>query len=254
MGRFEGQTVMVTGGARGMGESHVRGFAAEGASVLIADVLDDEGRALAAELGDRTLFQHLDVTSEDQWTAAVAAAEEAFGPVSVLVNNAGIMVPGTIEETDLVTWQRVLDVNLTGQFLGIRAVIPSMRAAGGGSIVNVSSVVGLTGAASLGSYVASKWGGRGLTKTAALELGRDNIRVNSVHPGFIRTPMTDPKRSEGTPEGVSAENPTAAFAIPRKAEPEEVTRQVLFIASAEAGFSTGSEFVIDGGLLLGPAL
>ncbi|UMG94408.1 SDR family NAD(P)-dependent oxidoreductase [Nocardioides sp. TF02-7] len=261
MRRFEGRTVIVTGGARGMGASHVRGFADEGASLVVADVLEDEGRRLADEIGERALYQHLDVTEEDQWAATVENAERAFGPVSVLVNNAGVLAPGVIEHTPPDTWRRVLDVNLTGQFLGIRAVVPSMRRAEGGSIVNVSSVTGLKGVAGIGAYVASKWGLRGLTRTAALELSRDGIRVNSVHPGSVRTPMTEPDRSESSLLADDDSNPVTRLdisrmveqlAIPRKAEPEEITRQVLFLASDEASFSTGAEFVADGGDLLGP--
>lgn len=254
MNRFDNKTVIVTGGSRGMGASHVRGFVAEGASVVVADVLDDEGNALAEELGDHAHFRHLDVTNESQWAEAVAEAERVFGPVSVLVNNAGVLIPGTIEGTPLDTWQRVISINLTGQFLGIQAVIPSMRRAGGGSIVNISSVVGLKGAAGIGAYVASKWGSRGLTKTAALELARDNIRVNSVHPGFVQTSMTTTKRTDGSPLLDDFSSSLAGLAIPRMAEPDEITRQVLFVASAEASFSTGSEFIADGGDLLGPAM
>jgi 3alpha(or 20beta)-hydroxysteroid dehydrogenase len=254
MNRFDNQTVIVTGGSRGMGASHVRGFITEGASVVIADVLDDEGKTLADELGDRALFQHLDVTDESQWVETVAEAERVFGPVSVLVNNAGVLIPGTIEDTPLGSWQRVIDINLTGQFLGIKAVIPSMRRAGGGSIVNVSSVVGLKGVPGIGAYVAGKWASRGLTKTAALELARDNIRVNSIHPGFVQTSMTDTKRTDGAPLLDDFSRSLAGLAIPRMAQPDEITRQVLFVASAEASFSTGSEFIADGGDLLGPAM
>jgi 3alpha(or 20beta)-hydroxysteroid dehydrogenase len=254
MNRFDNQTVIVTGGSRGMGASHVRGFIAEGASVVIADVLDDEGKTLADELGEGARFQHLDVTNESQWAETVAEAERVFGPVSVLVNNAGVLIPGTIEDTPLGTWQRVIGINLTGQFLGIKAVIPSMREAGGGSIVNVSSVVGLKGVPGIGAYVASKWASRGLTKTAALELARDNIRVNSIHPGFVQTPMTDTKRTDGARLLDDFSSSLAVLAIPRMAQPDEITRQVLFVASAEASFSTGSEFIADGGDLLGPAM
>jgi 3alpha(or 20beta)-hydroxysteroid dehydrogenase len=246
MTRFADQTVLISGGARGMGASHARGFAAEGANVVIGDVLEDEGGDLAARLGAQASFVQLDVTSEDDWGAAVDAAEHAFGPVSVLVNNAGIMDFGLIEETEPAAWRRLIDVNLTGEFLGIRAVTPSMRRAGGGAIVNVSSVGGFAAGAGLGAYVASKWAIRGLTRTAALELGRDDIRVNSVHPGLVRTPMA-------STDGV-ADLPVQANAIPRLAEPEEITALVLFIASRDAAFSTGSEFTADGGRLAGDAL
>jgi len=248
MKRFDNQTVIVTGGARGMGASHARGFVAEGGNVVIADVLEQEGRTLADELGAHALFSRLDVTSDRDWAATVAAAEDAFGPVSVLVNNAGIVRFGPIAETEPATWRQVIDINLTGSYLGIRAVLPSMRKAGGGAIVNISSGAGFTATFGLAAYVASKWGVRGLTKTAALELGRDNIRVNSIHPGPIRTPMT---AGPDAAAAVAAE--AKRLAIARVAEPEEITRLVLFVASDEAGFSTGSEFVADGGVLLGPA-
>jgi 3alpha(or 20beta)-hydroxysteroid dehydrogenase len=182
MKRFDNRTVIITGGARGMGASHARGFVAEGANVVIADVLEQEGRMLAEELGDHAIFSRLDVTSEEDWAATVAAAEKAFGPVSVLINNAGIVRFAPIEKTELAIWHQVLEINLTGSYLGIRAVVSSMRKAGGGAIVNISSAGGMMAYPNNAAYVASKWGARGLTKTAALELGRDNIRVNSVHP------------------------------------------------------------------------
>jgi len=253
MKRFENQTVIITGGARGMGASHARGFVAEGANVVIADILEQEGRTLAKELGNHAIFARLDVTSDVDWTATVAAAEDAFGPVTVLINNAGIARFGVIEETDPAVWRQVLEINLTGSYLGIRAVASSMRKAGGGAIVNISSGAGFTATSGLGAYVASKWGVRGLTKTAALELGHDNIRVNSVHPGAVRTPILTAQAPDAGPTAATmAGAGVETSAIPRIAEPEEITRLVLFVASEEASFSTGSEFIADGGLLLGP--
>jgi 3alpha(or 20beta)-hydroxysteroid dehydrogenase len=252
MKRFDNRTVIVTGGARGMGASHARGFIVEGANIVIADILEKEGRTLADELGNRAIFSRLDVTSERGWAATVAAAENAFGPVSVLVNNAGIVRFGTIEETEPAAWHQVIDINLTGMYLGIRAVVSSMRKVGGGAIVNISSGAGFTATFGLAAYVASKWGVRGLTKTAALELGRDNIRVNSIHPGAIRTPiLADHAPDAAAMAATMAGAGVGLSAIPRIAEPEEITQMVLFVASDEASFSTGSEFIADGGLLLG---
>src|SRR5258707_864938 len=237
MNRFVNRTVICTGGARGLGASHGRGFVGEGANVVSADVLEQEGRMLADALGDHAIFSPLDVTSERDWAATVAAAEDAFGPVSVLVNNAGIVRFGLIAETEPAAWRQVLDINLTGSYLGIRAVVPSIRKAGGGAIVNISSGAGMTGSFGVGAYVASKWAVRGLTKTAALELARDNIRVNSIHPGNVLTPMLG-----GSDAAAVGAGHVKNLAIPRIAEPEEITRVVLFIASDEASFSTGSEF------------
>ena len=186
-------------------------------------------------------------TSEADWAATVTAAENAFGPVSVLVNNAGIVHFARIADTEPADWSRVIDINLTGTYLGIRALASSMRKAGGGAIVNISSGAGMSGAFGLGAYVASKWGVRGLTKTAALELARDKIRVNSIHPGATRTTMA----AQPDVEAVMAAS-VRGLAIPRIAEPDELTRLVLFVASDEASFSTGSEFIADGGALLGP--
>ncbi|KAB2970831.1 SDR family oxidoreductase [Streptomyces sp. SS1-1] len=236
MERMTGQVAIVTGGARGIGAAVARLFTAEGAAVLIADVLDAEGAALATELGDRARYAHLDVSEGDGWTAAVSQAERDLGPLSVLVNNAGIVEFATIEEQSVQSFRRVIDVNLQGPWLGIRAVTPALRRAGGGVIVNMSSSAGLMGYAGVGSYVAGKWGLRGLTKTAALELGADGIRVCSVHPGAVRTAMT-----AGIDDSFVSDQPIARFG-----EPEEVARMVLFIV-ADATYSTGSEFVLDGG-------
>ena len=247
MKRFANRTVIVTGGACGLGASHARGFVAEGANVVIADVLEQEGQTLADELGGHAIFSHLDVTSERDWAATVAAAENAFGPVSVLVNNAGIVRFGAIAETEPAAWRQVIEINLTGTYLGIRAIVPSMRKAGAGAIVNTSAGAGMTATFGVGAYATSKWGVRGLTKTAALELARDNIRVNSIHPGNVRTPMVG-----GSAAAAAGAGAVRDLAIPRIAEPEEITQLVLFVASDAASFSTGSEFIADGGQLLGP--
>ena len=240
MKSLDGKVALVTGGARGIGAAVVRAFAAEGASVVITDVLDDEGRALQEEIGATARFYAKDVTDEADWAAAVTGAEREFGPVSLLVNNAGILEFGSIEETDPRAFRRVIDVNLFGPWLGMRAVVPSIRHAGGGVILNVSSTAGLMGYAALGAYVASKWGLRGLTKAAALDLAADHIRVCSIHPGPISTPMT-----AGMDDSVTADQPIARYGTP-----EEVARMAVFLA-AEATYSTGSEFVVDGGATTG---
>ncbi len=243
MGKMDGKVAIVTGGSRGMGAAHVEMLAAEGARVVATDVLGDEGRALADRLGDDVMHLDLDVTDSAAWEQTIAATEDAFGPVDLLVNNAGIIVYGTIEDLDPSDFQRALDVNLVGPFLGMHHVIPSMKRAGGGVIINVSSTAGMVGYGQIGAYVASKWGLRGLTKAAALELGQLGIRVVSVHPGPIATPMT---------EGMGDES-TIGQPIARYGTTEEVAKMVLFLA-ADATFSTGSEFVIDGGAILGTAI
>lgn len=243
MVRFDGTVALISGGARGMGASHARGLVAEGARVVVGDVLDAEGGALAAELGAAAHYVHLDVTRDDDWTAAVEAAEREYGPVDLLVNNAGIVAYGTVADMAPDDFRRVIDINLTGTFLGMHHAVPSLRRAGGGVIINISSTAGFMGYATLAAYTASKWAVRGMTKTAAAELGRDNIRVMSIHPGPIRTAMT----------ADIADELTAAQPIPRKGEPEEVTKLLLFLA-ADATYSTGSEWIIDGGSLLGPVI
>ncbi len=239
-GRVSGRTVLITGGARGMGEAHARLLVAEGARVVVGDILEEEGRALAKELGpDAALFQPLDVTSEAAWQQAVSAAEEAFGPVSGLVNNAGIVHVGPIAELSEADYRKVVDVNQVGVFLGMKSVLPSMRRAGGGSIVNISSVGGIIAFSGIVGYTAAKWAVRGMTKTAAQEFGRYGIRVNSVHPGMVATPMT--ADAPGT-EGAVAHLP-----IPRQARPEELATMVLFLLSDESSYCTGGEFTVDGG-------
>jgi len=254
MGRFEGKTVLVTGGAGGQGASHVRAYHREGANVVVAGISKNESLRLVDELGDRAVFAKIDVADENDWTTAVAATERHFGPISILVNNAGIQNPAaTIENTDLTDWDRVIRINLTGQFLGIKTVAPSMRRGGGGVVVNIASTMAHTGTAFYAPYVASKWALRGLTRTAALELGRDNIRVNSIHPGVVSTPLiTEPTVPGQQPIGdfYSAD----PYAVQRLAAPEDITHALLYLTSPEAAFATGTELVVDGGLLLGPAL
>ncbi len=239
----DGLRIVVTGGARGIGAATARLLAAGGARVLIADVQDEEGKQLAAELGPTARYHSLDVTRSEDWQAAVADAESAFGSVNALFNNAGILSFGGVHECSPNEFRRVVDVNLIGAFLGIQAVVPALRRAGEGVIVNTSSTAGLQGYAGLAAYVSSKWGMRGLTKAAALDLAQYNIRVVSLHPGPIRTPMTEDLSDE-----VAAAQPIARFG-----EADEVARMVRFLVT-EATYSTGSEFVIDGGAVVGQVL
>jgi len=252
MGRLDGKVAIVTGGARGQGEAESRLFASEGAKVVVADVLDEEGRQVAKDIGDAAVFVHLDVSREDQWDGVLQAAAQ-LGPLGVLVNNAAIIRPSAIADTSLDEYMSVINVNQVGCFLGIRSAIEPMKAAGGGSIVNISSIDGIGSKNGLVSYTASKFAIRGMTKTAALELGRFGIRVNSIHPGGINTVM-------GNPTGVDEELLNAVYtmqALPRVGRPEEIAYMALFLASDEASYCTGAEFVVDGGWTIGdlePAL
>jgi 3alpha(or 20beta)-hydroxysteroid dehydrogenase len=238
MGRVDGKVALISGGARGMGAAHARVLVEEGAKVVIGDILDEQGKALADELGEAARYCHLDVTQPDDWQAAVATALNDFGALNVLVNNAGIVALGQLGKFDLAKWQKVIDVNLTGTFLGIQAAVEPMKAAGGGSIINVSSIEGLRGAVMVHPYVASKWAVRGLSKSAALELAPHKIRVNSIHPGFIRTPMT-----KHLPDDM------VTVPLGRPGDSNEVATFVLFLASDESSYATGAEFVMDGGLV-----
>lgn len=229
MGRVSGKVALISGGARGMGASHARLLVQEGAKVLIGDLLDDEGEALAAELGpDNARYMHLDVTVKEDWDAAVAAALEAFGRLDVLVNNAGIVTMAPIDEYSLEDWHRIVDINLHGTFYGMKAAIPALEESGAGSIINISSTGRLRGVAAIPGYTTTKWAVRGLTKSAALDLGRYNIRVNSVHPGNITTPMT---------EGLGIDQ--SHVALGRMGESSELSNLVLLLASDESSFSTG---------------
>lgn len=242
-GRLAGKVALVTGAARGQGAAEAARFVAEGASVLLTDVLDEDGTALAAELGERAAYRHLDVTSEDEWEGAVAEAQERFGPITVLVNNAGILDFAPIPKVDVGRFRAVLDVNLIGTLLGMKHVAPSMREAGGGSMINISSNAGIVGLPSAAAYVSSKWAVRGLSKTAAIDLGPWGIRVNSVHPGGINTPMTN---FGGGESGWARKLP-----LGRMGEADEVANVVTFLASEEASYVTGAEWSVDGGATSG---
>lgn len=248
-GRLEGKVALVTGAARGQGAAEARRFVAEGARVVLTDVLDDEGRALAAELGERALYRRLDVTDETEWQVAVGATVDRFGRLDVLVNNAGIGVVSPLDTIDLDLHRRLVDVNLHGVFLGMRAVKAAMQRGGRGSIVNVSSIDGLVGVANMTSYSASKFAVTGMTRSAALELGPHGIRVNSIHPGVIDSPMV-----REAPAAVQERlaRLLERQAIPRMGTPEEVAALALFLASDEASYVTGAQFVIDGGHIAGP--
>jgi len=243
-GRLEGKVALITGAARGQGAAAARRFVAEGARVMIADVLAEEGKALAGELGDAAWYQPLDVADEQAWADAVTALEKVFGGLDVLVNNAGILFFSPLETTELKDYERVIRINQVGTFLGMRAAVPLMRRAGGGSIVNISSVEGLAGMPLLTAYAASKFAIRGMTKVAAMELGPAGIRVNSVHPGGINTQMVS------TALGGIAVDPDAVgqfVTLGRVGQPEEVANVVLFLASDESSYCTGGEFAVDGG-------
>ncbi len=246
-GRLAGKVAIVTGGARGMGAATSRLFAAHGAKVAIADMLEEAGAALVAEIGEPARFYRHDVTSETDWQALVEAVERDIGPIDILVNNAGVLLFRTLLETTLSEYEKVLQVNLVGEFLGIKAVGPGMIARGKGAIVNISSVDGMKGANGLAAYASSKWGVRGLTKVAALELGHRGVRVNSVHPGGIDTSMTNH-------DGRSREAVSERFGhipLQRVGAPEEVAQATLFLASDEASYLSGAEIAVDGGMLTG---
>jgi len=245
-GRLEGKVALISGASKGQGEAEARLFLAEGAAVVLGDVLDTEGEAVAASLGDRARYVHLDVTNEDDWKQAVRTAGDTFGGLDVLINNAGIIRIGMMADVSLDEYMSVINVNQIGCWLGMKSASAIMRS--GGSIINISSMNGVIPGAGIMSYVASKFAIRGMTKAAALELGPKGIRVNSIHPGAILTDM-----ARAGLAGIPG-NPLAKLPIPRIGEPEEVARLALFLASDESSYSTGSEFVIDGGWLITPAL
>ena len=244
--RLQDKVALISGGARGLGAAEARLFVREGATVAIADVLADEGRKVEteiAEAGGEAIFINLDVTSEDNWNRAVQTVVDSFGKLDVLVNNAGIVARGNVEDTTSEDWDRVIDVNAKGVFLGTKAAIPAMRKAGGGSIINISSTAGLVGSTLYTSYVASKGAVRLLTKATAVQYAKEGIRANSVHPGPIETDML--KQVLG--DGEVRQQRMSQMPIGRFGRPDDIAYGVLFLASDESSFMTGSELVIDGG-------
>ena len=243
--RLKDCTAIITGGARRQGAAEARRFVEEGAFVVVADVLDGEGRALATELGDSATFHHLDVTDEENWATIVSGLVDQGRSIDILVNNAGILLFDRLTRSSREDFERIMEVNCTGVFLGMQAVVDEMKKQQSGSIVNISSVAGLQGVGFQFSYSVSKWAVRGMTKSAAHELARHNIRVNSVHPGLIETAMLDQ-----FPDNLQ---PRVESVVPmgRSAEAAEVAELVLWLASQESSYCTGSEFVVDGGLSVG---
>ncbi|QHG85530.1 SDR family oxidoreductase (plasmid) [Rhodococcus rhodochrous] len=239
MSNLTGKVALVTGGASGIGEATARALADAGAQVTVADVQDEAGTLVAKETGGN--YVHLDVTDETQWSSAVEEITAKQGNISVLVNNAGVFLPGGTEHVSVEHFRRSFEVNQLGVFFGIRAVVPSMSQGGGGSIINISSSAGLVGVPDAIAYSSSKWAVRGLTKGAALDLARYGIRVNSVHPGLVDTPIFT-----GFPQE-QIEAMTSVLPFPRLGKPEEIAALVRFLASDESSFSTGSEFIADGG-------
>jgi 3alpha(or 20beta)-hydroxysteroid dehydrogenase len=244
MGKLDGKVAIITGAAQGMGAMHVRKFVEEGAKVAITDLNFEGAQKLADELGKNVIALKLDVASEENWVEVVAKTEETFGPINVLVNNAGIGIFKTLEELTVKDFELTFKVDELGVFLGMQKVLPSMKKAGVGSIVNISSVDGLVSAPTAIAYSASKHAVTGMTKGAATELGQYNIRVNSVHPGIIKTPMADQPDVEEYLKQLEQDIP-----LRRRAEVEEVSNLVVYLASDDSSYSTGSQFVVDGGMI-----
>ena len=246
--RLENKVALISGGARGQGEVEAKLFAREGAKVVIGDILEDDGRRVEAEineLGGECVFVNLDVTQEADWERAVATTVARFGKLDVLVNNAGIFKLGRVEETTPELWDEIMDINSKGVFSGTKCAIPEMRNAGGGSIINISSVAGLVGTQYSAAYGASKGAVRLLTKSTATAYAREGIRANSIHPGVIETPMTTPNLLSNEE---ARQRSIARHPLGRVGQPEDVAYGALFLASDESSFMTGSELVIDGGL------
>lgn len=246
-GRLKGMNAIITGGARGQGEATARIFVAEGARVVIADVLETEGIAVASSIGPSAIYRKLDVSDENAWNDLIAEVRGHWGIVDILINNAGILHASTLLDLEREDFERVLNINLIGSWLGIKAVAPGMIEKGKGSIVNICSIGALCGMNGTGAYGASKWALRGLTKTAAMELGFKGVRVNAVFPGAVNTEMNDTNRKT-----VAASTPQIfTRPIQRYADPEEIARASLYLASDEASYLCGAEIVVDGGMTVG---
>ena len=242
MNRLDGKVALITGGARGQGAAEAELFIAAGAQVVITDILDAEGEATAARLGDACTYMHHDVSSEEEWTAVVDAVMAQHGHIEVLVNNAGIFITANMADTSMELWNQMLAINQTGVFLGMRTVAPVMKENGMGSIINISSIAGMKSAAGAHAYSATKWAVRGMSKSAAVELGPSGVRVNSVHPGIIDTNMLQ-QFGPGVRERMETQIP-----MERVASADEVGLLVQFLASDDSSYCTGQEFVVDGGM------
>ena len=249
MGKLDGKVALISGAARGQGEAEARVFVAEGASVVLGDVLEDQAKAVADDLGERAVAVRLDVTDEDSWKEAVATAEREFGRLDVLVNNAGVAGYSPIADMPLEAYLRIVNVNQIGPFLGMKTAIPLLQRDGGGAIVNTSSIAGVQGFAGTAAYASSKWALRGMSKVAALELASLGIRVNSIYPGSVDTPMLRPDALEGALIDMS--DVIAGIPMKRMASADEIARLVLFLACDDSSYCTGAEIVVDGGVTAG---
>ncbi len=249
MGKLDGKVALITGAARGQGEAEARLFVAEGAKVVLGDVLDEQGKQVADSLGASAVYVHHDVANEESWRSAIGVATSKFGKLDVLLNNAGILHVAVIAQIELADYMRIVNVNQVGCLLGMKYAIPAMAKAGGGSIINISSTAGLEGQPGIAAYVSTKWAIRGMTKCAAIECGGLGIRVNSIHPGGINTDM-----GKGETKGFEQIDTQAVYKklpLGRVGEPIEVARLALFLASDDASYCTGGEYTVDGGWMTG---
>ncbi len=247
MGQLEGKVAIITGAAQGMGEKHAIRFVQEGAKVVLTDIQDEAGQKLADSLGANAVYMHLDVTSEEQWADVVAKTEAKFGPITTLVNNAGYGKFLVMDELSGADYERHMKINVMGIVYGMKAVVKSMRKAGNGSVINISSVDGVRGSSTGTAYCAAKHAVEGLSKSAAVEYGKDNIRVNCINPGIIKTPM-----SEGNIDPALAEflkNMEKGIPLARRAEPEEVSGPCVFLASDDSSYVSGTSLIVDGGYI-----